>query len=109
MGKENENTNMGEWEKCPRCCSNRVKEDNKWYQSCGCITVLIIMTVVVSALATPIAGILFLVIGSLFAGISIIDAIKYRGKTNLECEDCEFKWIYPYEGNKDEEEEKEKK
>ena len=76
------------WEPCPRCGSNKVKARG------GCFFALLgicLASIGIWLLIIPPIGIGCIVIGILLVVISPFT------KGNLQCEECDNAWKYPYE------------
>ena len=76
------------WEKCPRCESNKVQSRG------GCFFLVLglgMLSVSIWLLIIPPVGIVGILIGLLIMFASLF------AKGQLQCQDCNFAWKYPYE------------
>lgn len=87
------------WEACPRCGSNRVQARGTAFLM---IVGFCLIGISIWLLIIPPVGIA----GILFGIFMIISAPLSKG--NLQCQDCNFNWKYPYIEKKNEEEIREK-
>ncbi len=78
------------WEPCPRCGSNRVQARGTAFLV---ILGFCLIGISIWLLIIPPVGIA----GMLFGILLIIVAPLAKG--NLQCQDCNFNWKYPYEEN----------
>ena len=78
------------WEPCPRCGSNRVQARGTAFLM---IVGFCLIGISIWLLIIPPVGIA----GILFGIFMIISAPLSKG--NLQCQDCNFNWKYPYEEN----------
>ena len=75
------------WEACPRCGSNRVQATGTAFLMIEgfCLIGISIWLLIIPPVGIP---------GILFGIFMIISAPLSKG--NLQCQDCNFSWKYPY-------------
>lgn len=91
--------NNDNWERCPRCGSNKVEARG------GCFFALLgigLIGISIFLLIIPPVGIV-----GIIAGLGVL-LLSPFAKNSLECQDCKNRWKYPAENNKYRDEENKK-
>lgn len=93
MTFQNKKAELGKWEPCPRCGSNKVIQVRP---GCllGIIGIVTMGCMIWVVFILPIVGIIGVVVGLFFLLAAPIASIISRKKQMFMCNDCKNKWEY---------------